>query len=174
MLQFIPVLPPFCHRAEKAGWKLQVSGKTVRIRKYLMAKVFRPSNRESSILSKIESSKEHARRAAINGLRDNLEPISNSVAMKLVESRLVETTNKNGMEDQLRKCCEKLIYADDFDVDYQMAPFRNLVPQPHVVSLYLTAFVIEQLINHKDTIDVYGADEEIYYSINEQVKKYLP
>ena len=37
-----------------------------------MAKVFRPSNREASILSKIESSKEHARRRTINNTRDNI------------------------------------------------------------------------------------------------------
>jgi hypothetical protein len=138
-----------------------------------MGKVFRPSTREASILSKIESSKEHARRAAINGVRDNAEPLSNALAMKLVEAKLVETTNKNGLQEQLYKCLEKLVYAEDFDVDYQVSPFRNLVPNPHVVSLYVTAFVIEQLINHKDTVDIYGSDEEIYYCINKQVARHL-
>ncbi len=35
-----------------------------------MGKVFRPSTRESSILSKIESTKEHKRRLAISSIRD--------------------------------------------------------------------------------------------------------
>ena len=65
-----------------------------------MAKIFRPSNRESKILSQIESSKERFRRMALSGIRDCLEPLSNSIAMKLVESELVETTNKNELEDQ--------------------------------------------------------------------------
>jgi hypothetical protein len=43
-----------------------------------------------------------------------------------------------------------------------------------VVSIYVTAFVIEQVINHKDTVDIYGSDEEIYFCINQQVKKYIP
>ncbi|QTA81739.1 Two component system response regulator/histidine kinase [Desulfonema limicola] len=139
-----------------------------------MAKVFRPSTRESSILSKIESSKEHARRVTISRVRENIETLSNEVAMKLVENRLVETTNKNGLEEQIHKCLDKLIYAEDFDVDYQVAPLRQLVPNPNIVSLYLTSFVIEQLINHKDIIDIYGSDEDIYFCINKQIQKHQP
>ncbi len=67
-----------------------------------MAKVFRPSSRESNILSKIESQKEHARRLAIHGIRDCIDPLSNSIAMKLVDDHLVETTNKNSLEEQIK------------------------------------------------------------------------
>ena len=139
-----------------------------------MGKVFRPSTRESSILSKIESSKEHARRMAIQGINDCRDPLSNSIAMKLVESKLVETTSKNSLEEQLGLCLDKLSRSEDFDIDYTVSPIRNLVPNPHVVSLYVTAFVLEKLLNHKDIVDIYGSDEEIYYCINGQVKKYLP
>lgn len=139
-----------------------------------MAKIFRPSTRESTILSKIESSKEYARRRAIAGIRDCDEPLSNAIAMKLIESNLVETTSKNTLEEQILKCLGRLTRAEDFDVDYQTAPFRSIVHQPHVVSLYVTSFVIETLINHKAVVDIYGSDEEIYHCINQQVTKFLP
>jgi len=139
-----------------------------------MSKVFRPSNRESKILSQIESSKERLRRLALSGIQNCLEPLSNAIASKLVETRLVETTNKNSLEEQVMKCLDKLSRADDFDIDYQNAEFRNIVSNPHVVSLYVTAFVIEQVIKHKDVVDIYGSDEEIYACINRQVAKYLP
>lgn len=138
-----------------------------------MAKVFRPSTREASLLSKIESSKEQARRKAIMGVRDNLETLSNAVAIKLVEQDLVETHNKNGLQEQVQKALERLAHAEDFDVDYQVAPFRSVVPHPNIVSLYLTAFVIEKLINHKDVVDIYGSDEEIYSCIHRQVTRYV-
>lgn len=138
-----------------------------------MAKVFRPSNRESSILSKIESSKEHARRNAINAVRDNAESLANRIAMKLVEDDLVETTNKNVLEEQILHCLETLCRADDFDVDYQVAPFRSLIQQPNVVSLYVTAFVIEKLINHNVVVDIYGSDADIYVCIHRQVATLL-
>ena len=139
-----------------------------------MAKVFRPSTRESSILSKIESTKEHMRRMSISRVRECAESLANGIATKLVENNLVETTNKNGLEEQLQKCLDKLGRSDDFEIDYQIAPIRNIVPNPHIVSLYVTAFVIEKLINHKDVVDIFGSDEQIYFTINQQVKKYMP
>jgi hypothetical protein len=139
-----------------------------------MGKVFRPSSRESTILSKIESTKEHMRRLAINRVRDCSESLASAIAMKLVENNLIETTNKNALDDQLQNCLENMNRLEDFDIDYQIAPIRNLVPQPHIVSLYVTSFVIEKLIKHKDVVDIFGSDEEIYLTINEQVKKFLP
>ena len=139
-----------------------------------MGKVFRPSNRESSILSKIESSKEHARRRTIISARDHVETLGNAIAMKLVENQLVETTNKNSLEEQIVKCLENLCRADDFDIDYMVAPYRQLVQNPNVVSLYVTAFLLEKLINHKSVVDIFGADNEIYGCINQQVVKILP
>ena len=139
-----------------------------------MAKVFRTSNRESSILSKIESSKEHARRMALKGIADCIDPLSNAIATKLIETSLVETNSKNSLEGQINNCLDKLQRADDFDIDYQVAPLRELIHNPHVVSIYVTSFVIESVINHKDTVDIFGSDEEIYLCIHQQVKKYLP
>jgi hypothetical protein len=139
-----------------------------------MAKVFRTSTREASILSKIESQKEYSRKRTINAIKDCIDPLANAIAMKLVDTSLVETTNKNTLEEQIKKCLEKLGRADDFEIDYQTAPIRNLVPQPNVVSLFLTSFVIEKLIKHKDVVDIFGSDEDIYLSIHQQIKKFLP
>ena len=99
-----------------------------------------------------------------------MDALSNAIAMKLVENNLVETTNKNGLEEQIHQCLDKLTRAEDFDVDYQIAPFRALIPNPHVVSIYVTAFVIEQVINHRDTVDIYGSDEEIYFASTSRSK----
>jgi hypothetical protein len=134
-----------------------------------MSKIFRQSTREAVILSKIESSLEHARRTAIARVKDHSETLSNAIAMKLVETNLVETTSKNSLEDQIQKCLGKLIYAEDFDIDYQIAPFRSVVPHPNTVSLYITAFVIEKLLNHKDVVDIFGSDVDIYSCIHRQV-----
>ena len=139
-----------------------------------MGKVFRPSNREASILSKIESSKEHARRRAISSARDHVDTLGNAIAMKLVENDLVETTNKNSLEEQIVKCIEGLCHADDFDIDYMVSPYRQLVQHPNIVSLYVTAYLLEKLINHKSVVDIYGSDTDIYGIIHQQVTKILP
>ena len=139
-----------------------------------MAKVFRPGTRGSSILSKIESTKEHMRRMAISWVRDCSEPLANDITSKLIEKDLVETTSQNSFEEQIQKCLDRMTRMDDFDIDYQIAPIRNLVPQPQIVSLYVTAYVIEKMIDHKDVVDIYGSDQELYFTINQQVKKFMP
>lgn len=130
-----------------------------------MGKTFRVGSREANLLNKIESSKERDRIRSINAVRDNIEMFSNKVAMKLVENKLVETLSKNSLQKQIEKCMEIMCRAEDFDINYQISPFRTLVRNPNVVSLYLTAFIVETLINHRDTIDIYGSDEDIYYCI---------
>lgn len=139
-----------------------------------MGKVFRPSNRESSLLNKIESSKEHARRRAISAARDHVDTLGNAIVTKLVENQLVETTDKNGLEEQIVKCLESLSRADDFDVDYLVSPYRQLVKHPNVVSLYVTAYLLEKLIDHKTVVDIFGSDADIYGCIHGQVTKILP
>ena len=139
-----------------------------------MPKIFRPSTRESSILSRIESSNEYVRKKAIGMIHDCIDSLSNAIIMKLIDEKPVETTNKNALEDQIRECLDKLSRADDFDIDYSIAPVRNIVPHPHIVSIYVAAFVIEKLIDHKDVVDIFGSDQDIYFCVNQQVKKFLP
>jgi hypothetical protein len=139
-----------------------------------MGKIFRPGHRESSLLSKIESSKEQARRRSLTAARDHIETLGNAISMKLVENNLVETNNKNTLEEQIVKCIDTLCRADDFDVDYMVAPYRQLVKQPNVVSLYVTAYLLEKLIDHKCIVDIYGSDNDIYGCIHTQVMKVIP
>ncbi len=138
-----------------------------------MPKIFRPNNKESLLLSKIESSKERDRRLSINMVREHGDELSNSIAMKLVENKIIETKSKNSLEEQISNKLGELGKSDDFEIDYQIAPYRNLIPNPNLVSLYLTAFVLESLINHKDVVDIYGSDEEVYHCINKQTMKFM-
>lgn len=134
-----------------------------------MAKNFYSGNREAKLLSKIESSKERERIKTLNAIRDNIDFFANKLAMKLIESGLIETVSKSAIENQIIRCLDTLIKSEDFDIDYAVAPFRTLIANPNIASLYLTAFVVEKLINHKDVIDIYGSDEDIYHCIHNQL-----
>jgi len=137
-----------------------------------MAKNFRPSSREAQILSKIESSREREKQLIISKIKDQLDTITNAISMKLIENKFIETNNKNGLQKQIELCLEDLAKAEDFEIDYKVAPIRNLVKTPNFVALYLTAFIIEDLINNRDIIDIFGEDLEIYNCINAELKKY--
>jgi len=134
-----------------------------------MAKMFYTGNRESKLLSKIESSKERERIKTISTIRENIDSFSNKVSMKLIEIGLIETVSKSSVENQIVRCLDTLCRAEDFDIDYAVAPFRALVSNPNIASLYLTAFVVETLINHKDVIDIYGSDDDIYFCIQKEL-----
>jgi hypothetical protein len=138
-----------------------------------MAKIFYNGNREAKLLSKIESSKERERIKTITAIRDNIDSFSSKVSMKLIESGLIETVSKSSIENQIARCLDTLCKAEDFDVDYMVAPFRTLISNPNIASLYLTAFIVEKLLNHKDVVDVYGSDEDIYFCIQKQLAAFM-
>ena len=134
-----------------------------------MAKIFYTGNREAKLLSKIESSKERERLKTISTIRDNIDTFSNKVSMKLIETGLVETVSKSSIENQIARCLDILCKAEDFDIDFAVAPFRTLISNPNIASLYLTAFIVEKLINHRDVVDIYGSDEDIYFCVNKEL-----
>ena len=138
-----------------------------------MARDYRPNIRESNVISRLDSAKEAARTEAINQLYETGEDLANRISMKLIEERLIETKNKKELERQLAACIKTLVTAEEFDVQYLIAPFRTVVRRPNFISLYITAFIIEKLINHPSIVDIYGTDEEIYYSVNSQVNRLI-
>lgn len=138
-----------------------------------MAKHYHPNVREENVISRLDTGKEQQRIRALNVLRDCEDELANQVAMKLIETGLVETNNKRELERQLSATLNQLVYADDFDIQYQISPYRTVVPRPNFIALYLTAFIIEKLINHKSIIDIFGTDEDIYNAVNTLVQKFV-
>lgn len=138
-----------------------------------MGKMFYTGNRESKLLSKIESSREREKIKTIQAIRNNINAFSNKITMKLIETGLIETVSKSSIENQITRDLDELVKAEDFDIDYMVAPFRTLVPNPNIPALYLTAFIVEKLIDHRDVIDVYGSDEDIYYCIQKELSAFV-
>ena len=138
-----------------------------------MARDYRPNVRESAVISKLDHKKEAQRNRALSELRENHETMSDQIAMKLIEDKLVDTTSKSELENQIYHCLEELLSAEEFEINLATANIRTLVPRPHFVSLYLTAYIIEKLIDHKCIVDIYGTDLEIYSSVNKQVLRWV-
>lgn len=138
-----------------------------------MAREYRPNARESAVISRLDHAKESQRYHAMNQLRENLEEIADRISMKLIEERLIETTSKADLDDQIQSALQKILESEEFDIQFATANLRTLVPRPNFVSLYVTAFIVEKLIDHKCIVDIFGTDEEIYRSVNRQVGRYI-
>ncbi len=139
-----------------------------------MAREYRPNVKEMSVISKLDQAKEAQKTRAFQLLREHLDELSNRIAIKLIEKRLVETTSKDELEAQINGCLETLLNADEFEIQFAVANVRDVVSRPHFVSLYLTAFILEKLIDHRCIVDIYGTDQEIYACVNDQVYRWIP
>jgi hypothetical protein len=130
---------------------------------------FNTNYREENLISRLESSRQSAWVRQLSQLGDCADQLAQKLAMKLIDTNLIETTNQREVEEQLATNLGDLMQAEDFDIQYAISPLRNLVPKPNRISLYVTAFIIERLINHRAVVDVYGTDEEIYAVVNKEV-----
>ncbi|MCX7822488.1 MAG: hypothetical protein N2260_03470 [Syntrophobacterales bacterium] len=139
-----------------------------------MAKAFRPSGREMAVISRLDHEKEAMKMKAMRLLKKHLDELSDRITMRLIEVKAIETTSKIELERQINICLQSLLTSEDVDIQYLTAPFRNIVPRPHFVSLYVTAWILENLINHKCVIDIYGTDEEIYRYVNAEISRFIP
>ncbi len=139
-----------------------------------MSRDFRPDSRESAVISKLDHAKENQRVNALNLLRQHLDDLSGWIAIKLIEDRLVETTSKDELERQIQIGLQMLLSSDEFELQFHTANLRDIVPRPHFVSLFVTAFVVEKLIDHPAVVEIYGADEDIYKCVHKQVMRFLP
>ena len=139
-----------------------------------MAREHRPNARESAVISKLDHEKESQRFNAMNLLRQHMDSLSDKIATKLIEERLVDTTSKDDLEGQINFALQNLLTAEEFDIQYHIANVRTLVPRPHFVSLYVTAYIIEKLIDHRCIVEIYGTDEDIYHCVNRQIAKLIP
>ncbi|HYA41490.1 MAG TPA: hypothetical protein VEF34_09320 [Syntrophobacteraceae bacterium] len=138
-----------------------------------MAREYRPNARESAVISKLDHQKESQRYHAMIQLRHNIDELADRISMKLMEEHLIETTSKVDLEDQIRFALQKILDSEEFEIQYQVANLRTLVPRPNFVSLFVTAYVVEKLIDHKCVVDIFGTDEEIYASVNRQVNRFI-
>jgi hypothetical protein len=56
----------------------------------------------------------------------------------------------------------------------KLAPVRTLVQDPNIVSLCLTQFIVEDLVDHRDIQDIFGEDLDIYRAVDSITKVLRP
>lgn len=103
--------------------------------------------------------------------RFKLPEIHNKLTQALLMNKIIETDNPAAVSDALLKGLKKALRTPEFDFKYFIAPIRSLTPRANPLSLYMTQYIMEVLIDDPDVIDVYGTDLEIYQAINKVISK---
>ncbi len=132
-----------------------------------MAKVSISANRATDkTIRAIDRKRERERRKMFRTAKDHAEPLAAKLVQRLIDREIIEASSVAGIRKSIEDQLQKLPHLDDFDLQLKIAPIRTLVQDPNIVSLYLSQYVVEDLINHPDIQDVFGDDLDVYRAID--------
>ena len=83
---------------------------------------------------------------------------------------LIEATSIKSIQETFENQLKKIGALEEFELQMKLAPLRTLVPDPNIISLYMTQFIVEDLINHSDIQDIFGEDIDIYRAVDSILK----
>lgn len=125
-----------------------------------------PYKVDSKVGNAIDRKRERERFLMLNKTRQEAERLSTLLVQRLVDEKILETGDVDALRELVRKQMERLADLEDFDIQFKIAPLRGLVKNPNFVSLFLTQYIVEDLIDHPKVTDIFGDDEAIYKAVD--------
>ena len=140
-----------------------------------MAKIHISPNRATDkTIRAIDRKREQERKKMFTHAKENAETLAVKLVQRLIDRELIETTSVKSIQETFENQLKKIGFLEEFELQMKLAPVRTLVPDPNVVSLYLTQFIVEDLINHMDIQDIFGEDLDIYLAVDSVLKILRP
>lgn len=140
-----------------------------------MAKMhINPNRATDKTVRAIDRKREQERKRMFIHARDHAEMLAIKLVQRLIDKNIIETTSVESMRSAFEKQLKSLAMMEDFDLQMKLAPVRTLVQDPNIVSLYLTQYIVEDLVNHQDIQDIYGEDLDIYRAVDSIAKVLRP
>lgn len=139
-----------------------------------MARHINPSNTTNKTIDAIDRKRERERQFMLKKSRELAPELAISLVQRLLDLHIIETNSVHAIQEVMARQLQQLSDMEEFDMQFKIAPIRNLTPDPNVISLYLTQFIIEDLINHANIQDVFGDDLEIYRAVDSVLSKIRP
>ena len=132
------------------------------------------TNATDKTIRAIDRKRERERRFILNKARENAEEFATRVTQRLIDRDVLEINSVQAVRDVFIAQLKSLPDMDEFDIQLKVAPIRTLIPDPNILSLYLTGYVIEDLIENPAIEDVFGEDIDIYRAIDSIFKILRP
>ncbi|KAB2890627.1 MAG: hypothetical protein F9K32_07725 [Desulfobulbaceae bacterium] len=132
-----------------------------------MAKAHISANRATDkTIRAIDRKREQERRKMFHQAKDNAEALAAKLVQRLLDREIIETSSIQRIRESFEEQLKRLSYLDEFELQMKIAPVRTVAQDPNVVSLYMTQYIVEDLINHPDIQDVFGDDLDIYLAVD--------
>jgi len=132
------------------------------------------TNATDKTIRAIDRKRERERRFILKKAKENAEEFAARLTQRLIDRQIVETNSVQVLREVFTQQLQDLAAMDEFDIQMEVAPNRTLIPDPNIVSLYLTQYIIEDLINNAAIEDIFGEDIDIYRAVDSIFKVLRP
>lgn len=130
-----------------------------------MARHINPSNSTNKTIDAIDRKRERERHFILNKARENAPELAIRLVQRLIDEHIIETNNVQTIQEGVERQLKEPSDMEEFEIRLKIADIRTLVPDPNILSLYLTAYVIDDLIDHPNIQDVFGDDLDVYNAV---------
>jgi hypothetical protein len=125
-----------------------------------------PYRADAAASNSIDRKREQERRYMLQSAFRNSEELATKLVQRLLDKHIIETTSVDGIREVIGDQLQKVSDLEEHDFNFKIAPVRQLVPNPNILSLYMTQYIIEDLIDHRDIEDIFGDEGEIYQVVD--------
>ena len=140
-----------------------------------MAKIHvNPNRATDKAVRAIDRKREQERRKMFIFARDHADVLSTKLVQRLIDREILETNSVESIRSSFEKQLKSLHILEDFDLQMKLAPVRTLVQDPNIVSLFLTQYIVEDLVEHPDINDIFGEDIDVYRAVDSITKVLRP
>jgi hypothetical protein len=133
-----------------------------------------PYRADAKASNSIDRKREKERHFMLQAAFKNSEELSTSLVQRLLDKHILETTSESAIREAFSKQLKKLSDMEEHDINFKIAPIRQLVPNANFISLYLTQYIIEDLIDHRDIEDIFGEEGDIYMAVDSVIGALRP
>jgi len=126
---------------------------------------------QDKILSRLERKEKQEAFQRDRFFKFKLPQIHSNLSQTLLMEKIIETDNPTAVSDLLLKGLRQALRTNEFEFKYFIAPIRSVVPRPNPISLYMTQYILEVMIQDPAVIEVYGTDLEIYKLVNDVITR---
>ncbi|GBE12798.1 hypothetical protein BMS3Bbin14_01230 [bacterium BMS3Bbin14] len=136
-----------------------------------MAHRISPNKSTNKTIDAIDRRREKERYFLMSKARDNAFELATSLVQRLIDEHIVETNSDRAIREAMETQLKGMVDMEEFDMQFKIAPIRSIIQDPNIISLYITQYIIEDLINHPNIQDIYGDDLDVYRAVDSVLTK---
>jgi hypothetical protein len=125
-----------------------------------------PYRADAAASNSIDRKREQERRFMLQSAFRNSDELAAKLVQRLLDKHIIETNSVDSIREALSHQLKDVSELDEHEFNFKIAPIRQLVPNPNILSLYLTQYIIEDLINHRDIEDIFGEESDVYMAVD--------